>query len=429
MSADEIDTKASVIVIGAGPVGLLVGLRLVRAGIPTTVLEMLPAVENSPRAAVYMPVAVRELDRAGILDECRSIGTSGTKLAWRKINGEVIVELDRIPNEEEPYENLILGQHELAEVIQRAFQQENSAEETLARVLFSHRAVKIEQDEEGVTVTAEVGEEKREHRFRAQYVVGADGARSFVRRHLNIPFEGFTWDRQIVATNVVYPFDKYGYTTGNNIVHPDHFAVIAKLNNQGLWRVSYGEERNLTTEQLRERLKMKYEALFPGPRPLKYDLKMFSPYRIHQRCSTTFRVGRVLLAGDAAHVCNPFGGLGLTGGLLDAGALSDCLIAVLNNDVPDTVLDKYAELRRDIFLKVVDPTTQANIRRLFENDSETCRETDPFFRTLATASSSERQKIRGMQNLAVDMKGVIEAAKDRKRRDDVDRRTRKSAAL
>lgn len=121
--------------------------------------------------------------------------------------------------------------------------------------------------------------------------------------------------------------------------------------------------------------------------------------------------------------------LGLTGGLLDAGALSDCLIAVLNNDVPDTVLDKYAELRRDIFLKVVDPTTQANIRRLFENDPETCRETDPFFRTLATASSSERQKIRGMQNLAVDMKGVIEAAKDRKRRDDVDRRTRKSAAL
>lgn len=206
-------------------------MRLVRAGIPTTVLEMLPAVENSPRAAVYMPVAVRELDRAGILDECRSIGTSGTKLAWRKINGEVIVELDRIPNEEEPYENLILGQHELAEVIQRAFQQENSAEETLARVLFSHRAVKIEQDEEGVTVTAEVGEEKREHRFRAQYVVGADGARSFVRRHLNIPFEGFTWDRQIVATNVVYPFDKYGYTTGNNIVYVVPFlqTVLASL--------------------------------------------------------------------------------------------------------------------------------------------------------------------------------------------------------
>lgn len=99
---------------------------------------------------------------------------------------------------------------------------------TLARVLFSHRAVKIEQDGGGVTVTVEVGagEEKREQRFRAQYVAGADGVRSFVRRHLNIPFEGFTWDRQIVATNVVYPFDKYGYTTRNNIVYAVPFSRL-----------------------------------------------------------------------------------------------------------------------------------------------------------------------------------------------------------
>jgi 2-polyprenyl-6-methoxyphenol hydroxylase-like FAD-dependent oxidoreductase len=181
---------------------------------------MLPAVENSPRAAVYMPVAVRELDRAGILGDCRKIGFSGTKLTWRKITGEVIASLERVPDDDEPYENLVLGQHELAEVIQTAFQQESSSDGgMLARVLFNHRAIKIEQDKEGVTVTAEVGEEKREQKFRAQYVVGADGAKSFVRRHLDIAFEGFTWDRQIVATNVVYPFEKYGYTPGNNIVY------------------------------------------------------------------------------------------------------------------------------------------------------------------------------------------------------------------
>jgi hypothetical protein len=88
----------------------------------------------------------------------------------------------------------------------------------------------------------------------------------------------------------------------------NHWALIAKLNNEDLWRVSYGELDGLTHEQLRERQPMKYEALFPGPRPLKYDLRNFAPYRIHQRCCTTFRVGRVLLAGDAAHICNPFGG-------------------------------------------------------------------------------------------------------------------------
>jgi 2-polyprenyl-6-methoxyphenol hydroxylase-like FAD-dependent oxidoreductase len=176
---------------------------------------MLPSIENSPRAAVYQPVAVRELDRAGILEDCRAIGSSSTKLVWRKINGEVIAEIARIPNEEEPYENLILGQHELAEVIRAAFQNE-STEKVPARILFGHRAIAITQESDGVTVTVEVGNEQKQ--FRAQYVVGADGARSFVRRHLDISFEGFTWDRQIVATNVVYPFESYGYSTGNNIV-------------------------------------------------------------------------------------------------------------------------------------------------------------------------------------------------------------------
>lgn len=81
----------------------------------------------------------------------------------------------------------------------------------------------------------------------------------------------------------------------------DHWALIAKINRTGLWRVAYGELENLTYEQLQERVPMKFEALFPGPRPLEYKVEMFSPYRIHQRCAATFRKGRVLLAGDAAH--------------------------------------------------------------------------------------------------------------------------------
>lgn len=87
-----------------------------------------------------------------------------------------------------------------------------------------------------------------------------------------------------------------------------YFAVVAKLNDQGLYRVSYGEEPDLSLEEIKARQPMKYEAILPGPRPLKYDLKMLSPYRIHQRCSSRFRIGRIFLAGDAAHLCNPFGG-------------------------------------------------------------------------------------------------------------------------
>jgi len=89
--------------------------------------------------------------------------------------------------------------------------------------------------------------------------------------------------------------------------------------------------------------------MFPGPRPLKYELKMFSPYKLHQRCSNKFRVGRVVLAGDAAHANNPFGGMGLTTGICDAGGLSDCLIGVLRKGCSDDLLDKYAQIRKEKF--------------------------------------------------------------------------------
>ncbi|KAL2221986.1 hypothetical protein M432DRAFT_204102 [Thermoascus aurantiacus ATCC 26904] len=392
-------TTQSVIVVGAGPVGLLVGLRLAKAGIRTTILEALPAIEDSPRAAVYHPVAVQELDRAGVLHDCRKIGMSSTKLTWRKISGEAIFEIDRAVSAEEPYENLILGQHELAGVILDHFRRCGEG----AEILFRHRVVGIEQGEGSDVVTATVDTPQGVKEFTASYLFGADGGRSSVRQICNVSFDGFTWPQQIVATNVVYPFDEYGYSTGNNICHKDHYAVIAKISRSGLWQGSYGELGGLSTEEVRERLPMKYDVLFPGPRPLEYDLKTFSPYRIHQRCASTFRIGRVLLAGDAAHLCNPFGGLGLTGGLLDAGALADALIARINDNYPDSILDKYAQVRRDVFLNIVDPISQANLRRLFESDPDTLRETDPFFKSLLEADGKQKEKARGLQMLRVEI--------------------------
>jgi 2-polyprenyl-6-methoxyphenol hydroxylase-like FAD-dependent oxidoreductase len=148
----------------------------------------------------------------------------------------------------------------------------------------------------------------------------------------------------------------------------------------------------------------KFNAMFPGPKPVtgKYDLKLFSPYKLHQRCSSKFRVGRVVLAGDAAHACNPFGGMGLTGGLCDAGGLSDCLIGIFRKGCSDDLLDKYAEIRRNIFLtvlssncfsdvKVTDPISRENIERCYKLNPETAATDYEMFRKMNESEDFRRQ--------------------------------------
>lgn len=179
--------------------------------------------------------------------------------------------------------------------------------------------------------------------------------------------------------------------------------MIARINNDGLWRVSYGEIDGLSDEQLKERLPWKFSKMFPGPSPPDYKLDQFSPYRLNQRCASTFRKGRIMLAGDAAHLCNPFGGLGLTGGLLDAAAVSDALIGIHQGKAGDAVLDRYAEVRKKIFLDTVNPSSQSNKRRIHDSDPATVGERDPFLKTLREADGEQKQHIRANMTLAVDM--------------------------
>jgi 2-polyprenyl-6-methoxyphenol hydroxylase-like FAD-dependent oxidoreductase len=116
---------------------------------------------------------------------------------------------------------------------------------------------------------------------------------------------------------------------------------------------------------------MKYEAMLPGnPKPGDYKLTNISPYKIHQRCAEKFRVGRFLLVADAAHLCNPFGGLGLTGGMVDAGNLADCLIGLVEGIANDDILDKYDEIRRAMWHKIINPVSSDNILRMHSQDPD-----------------------------------------------------------
>ncbi|HEY8356311.1 MAG TPA: FAD-dependent monooxygenase, partial [Ramlibacter sp.] len=202
--------------------------------------------------------------------------------------------------------------------------------------------------------------------LQADWLVGADGARSGVRDALGLECKGHTWPERFVAVNLHYDFECHGFARATFTLDPVDWSIVPILDKRSGWRLTYGEDAQLPEAEVLARAPERLARLLPGPGAYRID--RIAPYRVHQRVVDSLRVGKVLLAGDAAHITNPAGGLGLTSGLLDAVHLGDALAAVLHGRAPDTALDAYAQERRDIFVNVTSPAASENKRRLMEAD-------------------------------------------------------------
>jgi 2-polyprenyl-6-methoxyphenol hydroxylase-like FAD-dependent oxidoreductase len=347
-----------VIVVGGGPVGFITALGLAQTGVRVTVIEAESTIVNSPRAAVYFWSVLDGLGRLGILDEAESTGVRKQDFTYLvRCTGERIVySMEMLQGHTRYPYNLHLGQHRLTDIAMRRLTTYSNA-----TVRFGTRLRELRQDPHGVTlsVEAECGTEE----LRAGWVIGADGGGSAVRRQLGLSFNGMTWPERFVATNVYYDFERHGYARSTFVIDGSFGAVIAVLNNEGLWRCTYMEDASLPEEAVLERLPRALEAILPGQG--SYQLDRASPYRMHQRSAPRYRVGRVVLAGDAAHVTNPTGGLGLTSGLFDSYALVPALTAVILEHADDEVLDRYSEARRDAFVCIASPQAIVNKRLIY----------------------------------------------------------------
>jgi 2-polyprenyl-6-methoxyphenol hydroxylase-like FAD-dependent oxidoreductase len=346
-----------VIIVGGGPTGFITALGLAQAGVGVTVIEREPSIVDSPRAAVYHWSVVEGLEKLGIREEVEKTGfpkQDYTYLVHR--SGERIDFSLEVLNGLTPYPyNLHLGQHRLAEIALRRL-----AGYSPTKVRFNTRLSQLEQDASGVTL--QVMTPDGPEQMRAKWVIGADGASSTVRRQLCLDFDGMTWPERFVATNVYFDFERHKYARATFLIDDSHGAVIAKLDNMGLWRCTYMEDAALPEQSVRERLSLAYDAIVPNA---DYTIERVTPYRMHQRSATQYRVGRVLLVGDAAHVTNPTGGLGLTSGLFDCFALYPALAAVIRDDADASILDRYSQSRREIFLHRISPQAVANKRLIY----------------------------------------------------------------
>ena len=352
-----------VLVVGGGPVGMVTALGLARAGVTVRLIEAQPTLSDSPRAAVYHWSVLDGLARIGLIDDLEAIALKAARYTYIvKGSGERISFPLRALRKHtaRPY-NLHLGQHRFVDAAARQLRAHANATVSLDRAIVS-----LVQDPQGVTATTQGSGGPEE--IRAKWLVGADGAGSTVRKLLNLSFDGMTWPERFIATNVKFDFAKYGFTNATFLVDSQFGSVIVPLNDDGLWRCTFMESIELPEERYLERIPAAYRELLPGDDP--YILEQASPYRMHQRSAPRYRVGRAVLAGDAAHTTNPTGGLGLTSGLFDSYLLQEMLAAIVLDGADDALLTRYGELRREVFINRASPQAVANKTFIFHANGD-----------------------------------------------------------
>ncbi|KAF4499000.1 3-(3-Hydroxyphenyl)propionate 2-hydroxylase [Fusarium agapanthi] len=377
----------TVIVVGAGPVGLYTALILAQNGIKVTVIEAAEGISRSPRACVQLPSVNLEFAKAGLLQEVLESGCRNDHgVCWRDGNDttKVLADITPPPSENPNLCAVMIGQDVLAQILLKHLINTGNAE-----IIFNHAFTRVEDHGHSVTVYARRVLDDQELSFNCRYVVGADGGKSSVRKSVGQSLEGYTWpDVRLIAVNILYDLDKLGWKHGNFIVHPENWAIVVKRGPGNQWRVATSvpfaqgaDGEPITDKAVFPFIKDRLSRILPGNTDEIIYLQT-APYTIHQRCVSKYRVGNIILAGDAAHLNNPVGGLGLTTGLLDAAHLAKALTQVINDNAPETELDDYATARRDVYKNITDQLSTENLLRLKSTAPEDVAAREAFFKML-----------------------------------------------
>jgi 3-(3-hydroxy-phenyl)propionate hydroxylase len=383
-----------VLIAGGGPVGLFAALMLGRAGVFVRLFDENAELQEDPRAATTHPGTLEVLGEAGLVDDMARVGLVAPLVQfWDRPSGELVAQFDHALLEDDtPYPYVIqCEQFKTARLILDRLERMPQVE-----VLFGHQVVEVTQSEGAVAVSVRGPDGLRRHV--GAYLIGADGGRSTCRKQCGIPFEGFTWAERFLVLTTPFDFEaSRGYCHRSYFADPDEWCncfKVAGTGPPGLWRTVFPTDPRLTDEEILgdAAVQARLQKFFPSGDD--YEVVHRNLYTTHQRIAKTFRAGRVLLAGDAAHVNNPIGGMGLNGGLQDAANLAGKLAAVLVGGGPDALLDLYDLQRRTVASEFVQQQSIANKKRLEERDPDTRRRHLAELRATAADPARAREFLR-----------------------------------
>lgn len=341
-------------------------LALAKQGVPVIVCEAAPGLAHDLRAGSFHPPTLEMMAPYGITDRMLKVGIKVRKWQIRDRTGEFVAEFDLgMLAADTPFPHrLHLEQHRLTPIMLDIIRNE-----TDGQVHFGHAVTAVEPLADRVRVRVET-EDGESGVIEAAWLVAADGGRSTVRKVLGIEFEGFTWPEQFLVASTPYDFAPYGFAMNVYISDPVEWVALFKMPNSGppgLWRVVFPTAYQADDSALApENVESKMQGFIA--RPTQYDIRYKSIYRVHQRVCKTFRAGRVLLAGDAAHINNPIGAFGLNSGIHDAVNLAEKLGRVWREEADETLLDQYVRQRRTAAIDHVQAMSIRNLRLLEERD-------------------------------------------------------------
>jgi len=356
--------KAEVLIAGAGPVGLSAALVLGSRGVHVRLFEAAAILPSELRASTFHPPTLDMLAPFGVTDQMLAQGLRCPHWQVRMHpSGErAVFDLSVLAGETDHPYRLQCEQSKLAAILLDKVRALGSVE-----VSFGSRVLGVTQTDDAVQFTIERDGENRT--VTGRYAIGADGAHSAVRESLGVPFEGDVYPETTILATTTFPFESALEGLSNVSYCWKRDGTFSLLRLPGLWRTSlYARdgrslEETLTDDGIQDLMR---DIV---PLSTRFEVLETRPYRIHQRLAATYKQGRVFLAGDAAHLNSPSGGMGMNGGIHDAFNLAEKLFAALRRQ-DEAGLERYEPQRRPIAQDAIIAQAHQNRTRMQERDPE-----------------------------------------------------------
>ncbi|QIG53595.1 FAD-dependent monooxygenase [Altererythrobacter sp. BO-6] len=360
------EIRTQVVVAGAGPVGTVAAFMLASRGVDVVLLEDGADCALDLRASTFHPPTLEMLERFDITPRLIEMGLKAPVYHFRERRTGEVIDFDMSELADvtrHPY-RIQCEQYHLSRMLSQKVREQAGAE-----VLFNHRVVALEQTSEDVTVYAETPFAIL--KIRADYLIGADGSNSTVRKWLGTQFAGFTYPEKFLCFTTEEPLEQHieNLAYVNYVSDPEEWMVLLRV--PSLWRVLVPASMDAPDEELLADAKKNevFERLIGKGEEVETQHRTI--YRVHQRVAKSFLTGRTALIGDAAHLNNPIGGFGMNSGIHDAFNLGERLIRIYQHGADaDTELKAFEHQRRTTTHDFIQAQTIRNMEYLKEGDGQ-----------------------------------------------------------